>query len=79
MLVKFSIAFTLLVGFAVAGCSTQQQPLRSLSEPFSGELGLDIVPLDKIAATGAVPVGEEAAVLKRELCSSLTCFSLVPM
>ena len=65
MLLNHSLVCTLLVGAAVAnGMTQQQQALLDYTAPLTGENGLDIVPLNKTATTGVLPIDIEQTILR---------------
>ena len=62
-----SLSVSLLLGTAAAMCETDgQQALIDYTAPLTGENKLEVVPLNKTARTGAVPIGKEETVLRRE-------------
>ena len=65
MLPKHLLVYTLLPGAGIANCITQeQQVLRDVPAPFTGENKLDVVPLNKTAGTGIVPIDAEQTILR---------------
>ncbi|KAL9609071.1 MAG: hypothetical protein Q9167_006136 [Letrouitia subvulpina] len=65
MFLNYSLVCTLLVGAAVAnGMTQQQQALLDYTAPLTGENSLDIVPLNKTATTGVLPIDVEQTILR---------------